>query len=253
MKESANMGAAVGKIHSVESMGTVDGPGVRFIIFMQGCQLRCQYCHNPDTWKMGSGKDQVAKELFEEAIRYKDFWGETGGVTVSGGEPLLQIDFLIELFTLLHEAGVHTTLDSCGGCFTRSESFLGKLDQLLAVTDLIMLDIKQIVPEKHLELTTRPVEPILDFARYLSDKGQSVWIRHVLVPTKSDDPADLEALARFIRTLDHVKKIEVLPYHKMGIYKWKELGYDYALEGIEPPSKESVALANQILQKSIEK
>ncbi len=247
------MANSIGKIHSVETMGTVDGPGVRFIIFMQGCQLRCQFCHNPDTWKMGAGNDRTAKELAEEAVRYRDFWGETGGVTVSGGEPLLQIDFLIELFTLLHEAGVHTTLDSCGGCFTRTDSFLGKIDQLLAVTDLILLDIKQIVPEKHVELTTRPLEPILDFARYLSDKGQLIWIRHVLVPTKTDDPADLEALANFIATLTNVEKIEVLPYHKMGIYKWKELGYTYALTGIEPPSAESITLANRILQKNIEK
>lgn len=243
------MSQTLGRIHSIESMGTVDGPGIRFIVFMQGCFLRCQFCHNPDTWKMSGGTERTAQDVFDEAIRYKDFWkASDGGVTVSGGEPLMQIDFLIEFFTLLKQAGVHTTIDSCGGVFSREPEFIEKLDRLMEVTDLILLDIKQINPEKHLGLTARPNAPILDFAAYLREKKQPIWIRHVLVPTKTDSSEDLEQLKAFIDTLPNVEKVEVLPYHKMGVYKWKELGIPYQLEGIEPPTKESIAEANRILQ-----
>ncbi|ANZ95410.1 MULTISPECIES: pyruvate formate-lyase-activating protein [Brochothrix] len=241
-------GSAIGRVHSVESMGTVDGPGIRFIVFMQGCLLRCQFCHNPDTWKIGTGTERTAQEVFDEAIQYKEFWDASGGgITVSGGEPLLHLDFLIDLFTLCKEAGVHTTIDSCGGCFSRSPKFIDKMDRLLAVTDLIMLDIKQINPAKHRELTTRPNAPILDFAHYLRDHEQPIWIRHVLIPTKTDDPQDLTDLNTFIETLPNVERVEVLPYHTMGVYKWKELGLEYPLEGINAPESPVVEMANELL------
>lgn len=241
----------IGRIHSVETLGTVDGPGMRFIVFVQGCLMRCQYCHNPDTWKRNDGTERTASDIFEEAIKYKNFWDASGGgITVSGGEPLLQLDFLIELFTLCKAAGVHTTIDSSGTVFDKNDpEFMTKLDQLLELTDLILLDLKQIDPGKHFDLTKRPNEPILAFAKYLSEKEQPIWIRHVLVPTKSDDVEDLKKLRNFIDTLSNVEKIEVLPYHKMGTYKWEQLGIPYQLEGIEPPSKESVATATEILTK----
>jgi pyruvate formate lyase activating enzyme len=243
------MTETIGRIHSVETMGTVDGPGIRFIVFMQGCLLRCQFCHNPDTWKKTGGTERTAQDVFEEAIKYKDFWTASGGgVTVSGGEPLMQVDFLIEFFTLLKQAGIHTTIDSCGGVFTRDPEFIEKLDRLMEVTDLVLLDIKQIDPIKHIGLTTRSNAPILDFTAYLQEKEQPIWIRHVLVPTKTDDPSDLQKLKEFIDTLTNVVKVEILPYHQLGVYKWKELGIPYALEGINPPTKESIAEANQILQ-----
>ncbi|EAG7535141.1 pyruvate formate lyase-activating protein [Listeria monocytogenes] len=245
------MTEVLGRVHSVETMGTVDGPGIRFIVFMQGCLLRCQFCHNPDTWKIGTGTERSAQDVFDEAIKYKEFWDASGGgVTVSGGEPLLQVDFLIEFFTLCKAAGVHTTIDSCGGCFTRYPEFIEKLDRLMEVTDLILLDIKQINPEKHLKLTTKSNAPIIDFAHYLRDKEQPIWIRHVLIPTKTDDPEDLTKLHEFIQTLPNVKQVDVLPYHTMGVYKWKEMGIRYPLEGIEAPEEEVVALANKILETS---
>ncbi|WP_239255015.1 pyruvate formate-lyase-activating protein [Listeria ilorinensis] len=242
------MTEVIGRIHSTETMGSVDGPGVRFIIFMQGCLLRCQYCHNPDTWKIGTGKEVTAQEIFDQSISYKAFWdGTGGGVTVSGGEPLLQIDFLIELFTLYKKAGVKTAVDTCGGCFTRDPAFIEKLDRLMDLTDLVLLDIKQIDPAKHIKLTTRPNAPILDFAKYLNDRNQPIWLRHVLVPTKTDDPADLTKLHEFISQLTNVRKVEVLPYHTMGVFKWEKLGIRYPLEGIETPDKETVEMANRIL------
>lgn len=243
------MSDVMGRVHSVESMGTVDGPGIRFIVFMQGCLLRCQFCHNPDTWKIGTGTERSAQDVFDEAIKYREFFeASNGGVTVSGGEPLLQIDFLIEFFTLCKKAGIHTTIDSCGGCFTREPEFIEKLDRLMDLTDLILLDIKQMNPEKHLKLTTKSNAPILDFAHYLRDKNQPIWIRHVLIPTKTDDSADLTSLRDFIDTLPNVKRVEVLPYHTMGVYKWKEMGIRYPLEGIEPPDDETVKMANDILK-----
>ncbi|MBC2165948.1 pyruvate formate lyase-activating protein [Listeria booriae] len=243
------MSEVIGRVHSVETMGTVDGPGIRFIVFMQGCLLRCQFCHNPDTWKIGIGEERTAQDVFEEAYKYKAFMDASGGgITVSGGEPLLQVDFLIELFTLCKKAGIHTTIDSCGGCFTRDPEFIEKLDRLMEVSDLILLDIKQIDPEKHLKLTTRPNAPILDFAQYLADKNQPIWVRHVLIPTKTDDPNDLTKLHEFITTLPNVERVEVLPYHTMGVYKWENLGIRYPLEGIEPPEDDVVAMANQILE-----
>ena len=237
-----------GYIHSLESFGSVDGPGVRYVIFLSGCAMRCQFCHNPDTWNMQAGTPYTADELLEKALRYRSYWGSKGGITVSGGEPLLQIDFLLELFTKAKEKGVHTTLDTCGNPFTREEPFFSKFEKLMEVTDLVMLDIKHMDEEQHVLLTGQKNDNILDMAKYLSDTGKSMWIRHVLVPERSDRDDYLWKLHDFIEQLDHVERVEVLPYHTLGVYKWKELGIPYGLEGIEPPTQERIQNANEILE-----
>ena len=237
-----------GYIHSLESFGSVDGPGVRYVIFLSGCAMRCQFCHNPDTWNMQAGTPYTADELLEKALRYRSYWGSKGGITVSGGEPLLQIDFLLELFTKAKEKGVHTTLDTCGNPFTREEPFFSKFEKLMEVTDLVMLDIKHMDEEQHVLLTGQKNDNILDIAKYLSDTGKSMWIRHVLVPERSDRDDYLWKLHDFIEKLDHVERVEVLPYHTLGVYKWKELGIPYGLEGIEPPTQERIQNANEILK-----
>lgn len=237
-----------GYVHSLESFGSVDGPGVRYVIFLTGCAMRCQFCHNPDTWNLKKGTLYTADELLKTALRYRTYWGDKGGITVSGGEPLLQIDFLIELFRKAKEAGVHTTLDTSGNPFTREEPFFGKVQELMKYTDLVMLDIKHIDDEQHKILTGCTNENILDFAKYLDEIKKPVWIRHVLVPQRSDDDGALGKLREFIDGLSNVEKVEVLPYHTLGAYKWKELGYEYPLEGIDPPTKERIENANKILR-----
>lgn len=238
-----------GYIHSTETFGSVDGPGVRFIIFVSGCPMRCQFCHNPDTWNMSAGQEYTADELLKTALRYRSYWKNGGGITVSGGEPLLQIDFLIDLFKKAKEAGVHTTIDTSGAPFTREEPFFGKFEELMKYTDLLLLDIKHIDDEQHKILTGHSNQNILDMARYLSDTGKPVWIRHVLVPERSDKDEYLMRLNEFIQTLSNVEKVEVLPYHTLGAYKWKELGMEYPLEGIDPPTKDRIENANRILHK----
>ncbi|MGI8317019.1 pyruvate formate-lyase-activating protein [Halobacillus mangrovi] len=237
-----------GRIHSVETCGTVDGPGLRYVIFLQGCVLRCQFCHNPDTWKINKGEEKTVKELVDDIKDYIPYFqASNGGVTVSGGEPLIQIEFLIELFRELKALGIHTTIDTSGGCYRRSPHFLKHLDELIEVTDLVLLDIKHIDNIKHKELTGLPNGHILDFASYLSDKHVPVWIRHVLVPTISDYDKYLYPLAQFIKTLSNVEKIEVLPYHQLGVYKWHNLGLEYKLEHVSPPTEERVQNAINIL------
>ncbi|MDQ0175585.1 pyruvate formate-lyase-activating protein [Bacillus chungangensis] len=236
-------------IHSVESCGTVDGPGLRYVIFTQGCLLRCQYCHNPDTWKIGEGKEVSVEELIADIKDYIPFLKASGGgVTVSGGEPLLHIPFLIELFTECKKLGVHTTIDSSGGCFSRKPKFIEALDELMPLVDLVLLDLKHIDEEKHRALTKVSNKHILDFAHYLEEKEKPVWVRHVLVPGVTDKEEDLQHLGEFIRSLKNVEKVEVLPYHTLGVYKWEALGLDYELKGIEPPSEEAVNHAEKLLQ-----
>ena len=242
------MSEVKGYIHSTESFGSVDGPGVRFIIFVSGCPMRCQFCHNPDTWKMQDGELKTTDELLKTALRYKSYWKDKGGITVSGGEPLMQMDFLIDLFKKAKEQGVHTNIDTSGAVFTKEEPFFGKLQELLKYTDMLMLDIKHIDDEQHKILTGQSNKNILEFARYLSDIKKPIWIRHVLVPERSDKDEYLERLHDFIETLDNVERVEVLPYHTLGAYKWKELGYDYKLEGIDPPTQERIENANRILE-----
>lgn len=237
-----------GRIHSTENFGTVDGPGVRFIVFTQGCRMRCQFCHNPDTWKIGTGGREVTSdEVLEEALKYRSYWGEKGGITVSGGEPLLQLDFLLDLFKKAKAKGIHTTIDTCGKPFTKEEPFFSKFEELMTYTDLLLFDIKHIDNEKHQELTSLSNENILEMAQYLSDIEKPVWIRHVLVPERSDYDEYLIRLDTFIKTLKNVDKVEILPYHVMGKYKWDELGLDYPLEGINPPSEERVTNAKKLL------
>ena len=243
--------ALKGYVHSLESFGSVDGPGVRYISFRTGCAMRCQFCHNPDTWDMKKGTLYTTDELLEKAMKYRSYWKNDGGITVSGGEPLLQIDFLTELFRKAKANGIHTTLDTSGNPFTREEPFFSKFNELMKYTDLVMLDIKHIDDEQHKILTGCTNKNILDLARYLSDIKKPVWIRHVLVPERSDYDEYLIKLDEFIQTLDNVQKVEVLPYHTLGAYKWDELGYEYKLKGIDPPSVERVENANKLLHTGV--
>ena len=240
-------------VHSIETFGTVDGPGIRYVIFLQGCLLRCQFCHNADTWEIGKGKPMSVEEIIQDLTSYLPFIDASGGgITVSGGEPLLQIEFLIELFKECKKIGIHTTIDSSGGCYSTSPHFQEQLMEVLKYTDLILLDLKHINRAKHKQLTGMANDHILQFARLLSDHQVPVWIRHVLVPTVTNDEKDLNELGDFIGTLRNVKKVEILPYHKLGVYKWEALGLEYPLKGIEPPSEEEVTKAYQILTKQVQ-
>ena len=240
----------IGKINSIETFGSVDGPGVRFIVFLKGCHMRCQFCHNPDTWDMNSGEIKTADELLSQALRYKSYWKKGGGITVSGGEPLLQLDFLIEFFTKAKAKGVHTTLDTSGNPFTREEPFFSKFNELMKVTDLVLLDIKQINEAEHKILTGWSNKNILDMAEYLSEINKPVWIRHVLVPGGSDNDEQLIKLDEFIKTLKNVDRVQVLPYHSLGTFKWEELGIDYPLKDVLPPTKDRIDNANKLLHTS---
>lgn len=236
-----------GYIHSTESFGSVDGPGVRYIIFTSGCAMRCAFCHNPDTWNMTDGTLMDSDELLAKALRYKNYWKDKGGITVSGGEPLLQIDFLIDLFKKAKAAGVNTCLDSSGNPFTKEEPFFSKFQELMKYTDLVMLDIKDIREDAHKELTGCTNQNIIEMAKTLSDMGKAMWIRHVLVPEGSDNDEQLHALRAFIDTLETVERVEVLPYHTLGIFKWENLGIPYRLEGINAPTEERIRNAEEIL------
>ena len=236
-----------GFVHSTESFGTVDGPGVRFVVFLQGCPMRCQYCHNPDTWKMNSGSVRSAQSLLKEYERNAAFYSK-GGITVTGGEALMQIDFLLELFTLAKEKGIHTCLDTSGITYRPgASSYNEKLDALMAVTDLVMLDIKHIDPAGHKALTGHDNAGILAFARYLDRKQIPVWIRHVVVPGITDDPRLLLRLGRFLGTLSNVKALDVLPYHIMGVVKYQELGIPYPLEGVNPATQKQAMDAKKVI------
>ena len=241
------MSEVKGYIHSTESFGSVDGPGVRFIIFVSGCPMRCQFCHNPDTWKMQDGELKTTDELLKTALRYKSYWKDKGGITVSGGEPLMQMDFLIDLFKKAKEQGVHTNIDTSGAVFTKEEPFFGKLQELLKYTDMLMLDIKHMDAEEHRKLTGQDNEKILAFARYLDEKQIPVWIRHVVVPGITFQREELEALGRFLATLSNVEKLEVLPYHSMGKVKYDNLGIDYALKDTPQLTKAEAKSAESII------
>ena len=237
-----------GRIHSFESFGTVDGPGIRFVVFLQGCPLRCRYCHNPDTWGAG-GTEYTAEEIANRALKYKNYFGDKGGVTVTGGEPLVQIDFVIELFTILKEKGIHTCVDTSGITFNPdSQQSVEKHKELLKVSDLFLLDIKHIDEEACKKLTGHSNKNTLAFAKFLSENGKPVWIRQVLVPNITDDEQSLKRTRAFIDTLQTVEKIEVLPYHTMGTVKYEKLGLAYPLKGVEAPTKESVEKAKRILK-----
>ena len=243
----------IGHIHSTESFGAADGPGVRFIVFMQGCHMRCRYCHNPDTWKMDGGDEVTADEILKRALRFKPYWGKDGGITISGGEPLLQIDFVIELFKKAKVLGINTCIDTAGNPFTKEEPFFSKFEELMKYTDLLLLDLKEINPTRHKDLTGFDNSNIIEMAKYLSEINKPVWIRHVLVPEHSDFDEDLDALGDFIDTLSNVDRVEILPYHTLGKFKWENLGIPYTLESISPPSAERIENAKQRIHAGIRK
>jgi len=238
-----------GYVHSIETCGTVDGPGLRYVIFLQGCPMRCQYCHNPDTWEPGKGTEMTVEKALEKFYSNLPFY-KNGGVTVTGGEPMMQMDFLIELFSKLKKDKVHTCLDTSGIMFQPdNEVIIDKIDRLLEVTDLVMLDIKHIDDEKHKKLTSHSNQRILAFAKYLDEKKIPIWVRHVVVPGITLYKDYLERLGEFIATLDNVKALDVLAYHSMGKVKYENLKMDYPLKNTREATKqEAVAAKNIILQ-----
>ena len=238
-----------GRVHSLETFGLVDGPGVRFVVFLQGCAMRCQYCHNPETWAKSCDETTVwtPKDLFDRVYRYHRYWGTNGGLTISGGEPLLQMEFVTEVFRLAKEKKVHTALDTAGQPFSTDPAFLKRLEALMEVTDLVLLDFKEIDSEKHQALTGHPNENILELAHWLSDHGKKMWIRHVLVPGLTDSEEGLTKLDAFLSNLKTIDRVEVLPYHTLGLFKWKKLGIDYPLDGVRTPTAEEVQKAEQLL------
>ncbi len=235
-----------GNVHTLETFGLVDGPGVRFVIFLRGCRMRCRFCHNPDTWS-GKGDEWTAADLYARAKKYRPYWKNNGGITISGGEPLLQMSFVTELFTLAKKDGIHTALDTAGQPFSTEPDYLAGFDRLMNVTDLFLLDLKMMDREGHKDLTGVYNENILAMARYLSDHNKKMWIRHVLVPGVTDSKDDLRAMREFIDTLATVERVEVLPYHTLGLMKWQDLGIPYTLEGVPAPTEEQVKQAEEIL------
>lgn len=233
-----------GRIHSFESFGTKDGPGIRFVFFLQGCPLRCLYCHNPDTWSMKNTRHELtAEEAFSEVQKVKNFI-RTGGITVSGGEPLLQSDFVLELFKLCKQEGIHTAVDTSG--FILND----KVKSVLELTDLVLLDIKHINPTKYKELTAKPLEPTLDFLHYLSSINKPVWLRYVLVPGFTNAEADLDNWAKYVSQYRAIiERVDILPFHQMGIHKWEEIGEDYKLKEVKPPTKDEIEMAENIFKK----
>ncbi len=238
----------LGYIHSTESFGTVDGPGIRYVIFMQGCPMRCLYCHNPDTWKTGVGTPVTAEQLVEKYFEYEPFL-KGGGITVTGGEPLLQIDFVTELFKLAKSKGIHTCLDTSGITFNPKDT--SKFDELIKYVDLVMLDIKHIDNELHKALTKQPNTNILAFAEYLRDNHIDIWVRHVVVPTVTDNEEYLYKLGRFLGTLTNMKALDVLPYHTMGKVKYDNLGLEYPLGDIPAMTKDGAIKCRDVIVKGI--
>ena len=231
-----------GRVHSIETFGTVDGPGIRFILFMQGCPLRCKYCHNRDTWDVKGGTEYTADEIIEQVNKYSSYMKFSGGgLTVSGGEATLQPEFLKELFKKAKENEIHTCLDTSG--FVN----IDVIDPILDYTDLVLLDLKHMVPEKCKDLVGVSIEKTLELAKHLSDRNIPVWIRHVLVPGVTDDRENLELMGKFISTLKNVDRVELLPYHTLGVHKWENMGLDYELKDVPDGTKEDVERASKIL------
>ena len=241
----------LGRVHSFENSSALDGPGLRVVVFMQGCQFRCKYCHNRDSWDLHDGTFYTVAEVIEHVLPYRGFLQASGGgVTVSGGEALLQAEFVTLLFKQLKRLGINTCLDTNG--YVSDYLYGEKLDELLSYTDLVLLDIKHINRRKHEILTGVGNDKPRNFARYLADIGHPAWIRHVLVPGYTDDLEDLRALGRFLKPMQNIQKIEILPYHRMGETKWQELGFDYPLQEVEPPSREQVSTIVNLFQEEFE-
>lgn len=233
----------IGKIHSIETFGTVDGPGIRYVIFLQGCHLRCKYCHNRDTWDTTIGTPKKVSELVQDIQKYSDYIKfSKGGVTVTGGEPLLQPKFLIALFTELKKLEYHTALDTSGMFPLTPE-----VKQVLSLTDLVLLDIKHIDDEKCKDLVGFSNKLELEFANYLSENGIKMWIRQVIIPGITDDENDLIRLKEFLQTLKTIEKVELNPYHTLGVYKWEDLGLEYPLKGVRQANNEDIERAKRIL------
>lgn len=237
-----------GRVHSVESFGTVDGPGIRLVVFLQGCPMRCLYCHNPDTWDLNGGTEMSPQEIINLYLKNRSFYA-TGGITVTGGEPLMQTEFLIELFSLAKSNKIHTCIDTSGIVFNPDNT--DKLDKLMPLTDLVMLDIKHINEQKHIKLTGHSNKNILAFAKYLEHNNIPVWIRHIIVEGYTDNPEDLTELGKFIGTLGNLKALDVLPYHTMGVNKYRQLGFKYPLEGIPALSLDDAVKAKKYILSGI--
>ncbi|MBQ9246392.1 pyruvate formate lyase-activating protein [bacterium] len=236
-----------GNIHSIESFGTVDGPGIRLVIFMQGCPMRCLYCHNPDTWSFDKNKHITVEEILNKYDSIKEFL-KNGGITVTGGEPLVQTDFVTKLFKRAKEKGIHTAIDTSGILFDKNNT--EKIDELIKYTDLVLLDIKHIDDNEHKMLTEHSNKNVLEFAKYLSDKKVPMWIRHVIVPTINDKEEYLIKLGKFLKQLNNVQALDVLPYHNMAIPKYEKLGINYKLKDVLPATKEETIRARDIILNS---
>ena len=240
-----------GYVHSIETFGTVDGPGTRYVVFVQGCPMRCKYCHNPDTWQTNIGEMKDTDEILKDYDSYKEFYGNGGGLTITGGEPLLQIDFITELYEKAKAKGIHTCLDTSGIVFNENnKALMEKFDRLMKSVDLVLLDIKHIDPEQHKELTNQPNDQILAFAKYLDKKNITVWIRHVVVPGITYNEEYLTKLGEFLGTLNNVKALDVLPYHTMGVVKYENLGIEYPLKDVEALTTEQGHEAREIIRKA---
>lgn len=232
-----------GRVHSIETFGTVDGPGIRFIVFMQGCPLRCKYCHNRDTWDAKGGKEYTTDELITEVLKYSSYMKFSGGgLTVSGGEATLQPEFVAELFAKAKKNGIHTCLDTSG--FVD----IDKVDPILDNTDLVLLDLKHMIDDKAKDLTGVTIQKTLKLAKHLDERNIPVWIRHVLVPGITDDRENLEALGKFVSTLNNVDRLELLPYHTIGVHKWESMGIEYELKGVPDATPEDIKKASQVLK-----
>ena len=241
-----------GYVHSIETFGTVDGPGVRFVVFFQGCPMRCLYCHNPDTW-CGGGTPYEASELIEKMARNLPFY-ETGGITASGGEPMLQLDFLTELFSLAKNKGISTCLDTSGIAFDRENKTLTqKIDALLPLCDLVMLDIKHIDENEHIKLTGHSNKSVLDFARYLNENHIKMRVRHVIVPELTFKDEYLLSLGEFLSSFENIEKIEVLPFHQLGRVKYESLGIDYELKDLPALTQGDAKYALKIIERGMKK
>lgn len=236
-----------GYIHSIESCGTVDGPGIRFVVFLQGCPMRCLYCHNPDTWGMNENHKMSIFDILSQYDSVKEFC--KGGITITGGEPLLQIDFVTELFKEAKKRNIHTALDTSGVMFNLQK--IKKFEELLKYTDLVLLDIKHINDDEHKKLTGHSNKSILEFAKYLSERNIPVWIRHVVVPNITFNEKYLFELGQFLKSLKNIKALDVLPYHNMAIRKYKSLNIDYPLKNVEPLSKEDAIKARNFILSGI--
>ena len=238
-----------GFIHSIESFGTVDGPGIRLVVFFQGCPMRCLYCHNPDSWHMADGSEMTVEEILARFRKNSAFYRK-GGITATGGEPLMQLDFLTALFEAAKAEGIHTCLDTSGIIFLPEDE---RFSRLMAATDLIMLDLKQVIPERHKALTGQSNQNILAFARFASRMDKKLWIRHVVVPGWTDDDESLRALGRFMAELKSVKALDVLPYHTLGVHKYHSLGVPYPLEGVQPLEQKDAEYARSIILEAFRK